>query len=204
MNDGILALIVQWCLLCLVWMGVFDTVLHRIHQPRSKVLAVIACYLLCSFSNWRLYALPLEISLSGSLLPLLTAGWMWSRLVTAKRHHVMALAITLTCLLVFAKKMLFLNPVLLWFEEASLFPVLVVLLLLVFTWNPGQQVFLLFFSLPVADLLYVVGNLGKIPVGVVGDRSIQDALWLSFALWGGVAACIVFVKKCWHVIVKPK
>lgn len=88
MNEGTIALLIQWSLLCLVWMGSFDAQLREMNMERRRVLAVLCAFLICSFVSWKLFFAPIQVSLSGTLLPLLQV-WSSTRASPKRREDCM-------------------------------------------------------------------------------------------------------------------
>lgn len=184
MNEGIAAMVVQWCLICLVWMGSFNRLLERLHLTQAKALAILAAFLLSSFSNWRMYFLPIEVSISGTLLPLFSSVWLWTCLIRRGQSSYFAAAvITLTSVLFCAKRLFIWDPILLFTDETLVLPLLLTLLVFLFARHAGEQVFLICFSVTLYDLSQALSLWGKgMPVSL-GSPFSQDVLWLSLFAW---------------------
>lgn len=183
MNDGVITLITQWCLLCLIWMGMFDRALGRIALTRSHGLAVVTLFLICSYANWQLYFLPVSINLSGAILPLLTAAWIWSALHPQHKGFVLLAALFTTFLLFATRKLFFWDPVLMIVDEPILLPLIMVgtLFLLAREWR--QQLVILFLSLPLADAVYMISSFQQWERCIIGGEYAQDLMWSILPLW---------------------
>ncbi|UFJ42802.1 hypothetical protein LOK74_10040 [Brevibacillus humidisoli] len=183
MNEGIIALILQWSILCLVWMGALDRTLHHVKLSRRSTLAGLAAFMLCSFADWRLYFLSVEINLSGTVLPLLLAGRVWRSIGRANRAYVLAAAALCLALLFFVRKVLFMDPVLLLIDEWLLVPGLLMLIMLLLTRHQADQLLIMLLAFPLSDALYTLSFLGYATELVIGAPAAQDLLWCSFAMW---------------------
>ncbi|WP_134683281.1 YphA family membrane protein [Brevibacillus migulae] len=195
MNDGVISLITQWCLLCLLWMGLFDRALQRIRVSRAVALAGLMLSLVCAYANWQLYFLPVSINVSGTLLPIMAAAWVWS-VLPAEGKHYCVLSVLFSVFLQFAaRKLFFWDPVLLIMDEHILLPLVLVCttFLLVREWQ--QQLVILLLSLPLADGLYVISNEAQWENGIVGGEYAQDLLWSVLSLW-------ILVAFAWSVMTK--
>jgi hypothetical protein len=186
MNDGIVAMIIQWCLLCFIWMGSLDLPLRKSGLSRSHGLAVLAGFLLSSFVSWRLFFLPLEISISGAVLPLLSAGWMYARLAIERRRYLLLSACFIAFLLFALRKMIFFDPVLLIADELLLLPALTVATVIALTRSVTLQLFILLVSLPLSDVFYMLSFFQQVGHCRIGSGYAQDLLWSSIALWASV------------------
>ena len=187
MNDGVISLITQWCLLCMIWMGLFDRALTGIRVSRAVALAGLMLSLVCAYANWQLYFLPVSVNVSGALLPVMAAAWIWS-VLPAQGKQYCVLSVLFTVFLQFAaRKLFFWDPVLLIVDEHILLPVVLVCanFLLVREWR--QQLVILLLSLPLADGLYVISNEAQWEEAIVGGEYAQDLLWSVLSLWTLVA-----------------
>ncbi len=207
MNDGTFAMILQWTLLVCVWMGLFDRELERIGLTRTSGLVVLTGFLVCSFADWKLYFLPVNVNLSGGILPFFLAGWMWMKLPSRGREYIIAACALTACVLLFIRKLLFWDPILMIFDEKLLVPVSSLLLTCFITRRLEQQWFLLLVSVPLADLLYVLSNLSVISRysadDVIGGAWAQDSFWMSVALWIGLVASWNLLKRMIRLAAKP-
>lgn len=201
MNDGVLTLITQWCLLCLVWMGLFDAALRRIRVRRAEALAVLTLFLVCSYASWQLYFLPVSVNVSGAILPVLAGAWIWSVLPPGQKRYCLLCTLFSVFLLFAARKLFFWDPVLLILDESLLLPPLLVstLFLLVRQWK--QQLAIVLFSLPLSDGLYMVSSLRQLEVCIIGGDYAQDLLWgvmivwlMAAVVWGALAKGIGFFR----------
>ncbi|WP_240470130.1 hypothetical protein [Brevibacillus laterosporus] len=110
MNDGTIAMIVEWTLLCVVWMGLTDRFLHQMGWKRSTALLILTAFLVTSYSEWRLFLLPVEVNVSGMLLPLLLGGTLWYHLKKKRRKYMITSSILLAFALILLRKLFFLGP----------------------------------------------------------------------------------------------
>ncbi|GAA4709196.1 hypothetical protein [Brevibacillus fulvus] len=187
MNDGVLSLVIQWCLLCLVWMGSLDQPLRRISLSRKQMLAIVTAILLCSMVSWRLYFLPISVNISGALLPLLAAGWLYYLLPERRRRYLLVASCFIAMLLYFLRKLLFGDPVLLLLEEVVMVPVAVNAIALVMTRNSLYQLFLVMLAMPLSDAFYTLSFLGRGENPEIGGGYAQDLLWSSLVFWAAAA-----------------
>ncbi|NGQ94593.1 hypothetical protein G3578_05285 [Brevibacillus sp. SYP-B805] len=188
MNDGIRTLILEWSLLWLLWMGILDRQLRGIHLTRTQALAVVSLYLLGSFTDWKLSFPPVAITVSGTILPLLTAAWIWTGLSGYKRGCSLAAAVFTVFALFAARKLLFWDPVLLLIDETLLLPLYLLALLFLLTRDWREQLFIVLIGLPLADALYMLSCLPQLKECVIGGGYAQDLLWTALPLWMAAAA----------------
>lgn len=194
MNEGIAAMVVQWCLICLVWMGSFNRLLASLRLTQAVTLAVLAACLLSAFSNWRMFFLPVEVSVSGTMLPLFFSGWLWVSLVRPGQSSYLAAAvITITSVLFLVKRLFIWDPILLFADEMLVFPLLLTLLVFLFARHAEEQVFLLFFSVTLFDFSHALSLWGKVTPFAIGSPFSQDVLWLSVFTWSLVWTIVVAV-----------
>lgn len=195
MNDGVVTLVIQWCFICLIWMGSLDRPLSRFSFSRRRALAVLSVCLVCSMVSWRLYFLPIEVNISGGILPLLLAGWMYAHLPEEKRRYLLISSFFLGFMLFFLRKILFWDPVLLVMDEMLLLPVVIVPAAIVVARNIVLQAFILLVSLPLSDTLFTLSQLGQAGSAKIGSEDAQDMLWVSLALW-------LLVISMWRLVEK--
>jgi hypothetical protein len=200
MNEGTLSMIIQWCFLCLIWMGSLDRPLFQAGIKRVSALTVLTLFLVCSFVSWKLYFLPVQVSISGALLPGLVAGWLYTGMSRGRRRLLLLAGLLTAVLLALFRMVLFRDPVLLVLDEPTLVAGVMLAALFTLTREIRQQLFLLFFVLPLADLLQVISFLPQMEFGDIGGEYAQDMLWASIALWGGAQAFLRVVRKGWGVI----
>lgn len=186
MNDGIVTMLIQWCLLCLIWMGNFDRALQRLGFTRRNALAALTVFFICTFVSWRLVFLPVQVNLSGALLPLLFAGWLYANLPQERRRYLVVIAFFLAFLFAFLRKLTVSDPVLLIADEVILFPLAAVTTIVTVSRNPVVQLFMIMVSLPVADALFATSFLHRADLAQLGSDYAQDLLWCTLALWGTV------------------
>jgi hypothetical protein len=188
MNDGIRTLILEWCLLWLLWMGILDRPLRSIDLTRIQALALVSLFLLGSFANWKLSFLPVDVNVSGTILPLLTAAWIWTGLSKNKRGYSMLAAVFTVFALFAVRKLLFWDPVLLLLDETLLLPLFLVGLLFLLSRDWREQLFIVLIGLPLADALYMLSCLPQLEECVIGGGYAQDLLWTTLPLWMTAAA----------------
>ncbi|MGO0060986.1 YphA family membrane protein [Brevibacillus fluminis] len=195
MNEGIAAMVVQWCLICLVWMGSYNRLLARFRLTQATTLAVLAACLLSSFSNWRMYVLPIEVSVSGTIVPVMISAWMWTCLVRpGQASYLAAAVITMTSVLFCIKRLFIWDPVLMFADETVILPLLLTVLVFLFARHAEEQVFLLFFSVTLFDISHSLSLWGKVTPFAIGSPFCQDVLWLSVLTWSlawSVVAAII-------------
>ena len=184
MKEGIVALLLQWSSLCLVWMGALDKMLAQVKLSRRKALAALTAFLVCSVADWRVAFLPVELHWGGAVLPLLFAGVVWLAIRRGSRLYVLAAAGFSLAILFFVRKLLFWDPVLMVVDERLLVPALLVLLVLLLTRSLPEQLLVMLVAFPLSDALYTLSFSGYGAELVIGAPAAQDLLWVSLALWG--------------------
>lgn len=198
MNDGIIAMIVQWILLICLWMGLFDRQMNRLGLSNSTALAGLTAFLVCSFTDWKFYFLPVYVNVSGGILPFLLSGWFWMKLPAKGKEYTLAASVLMACVLLLMRKLLFWDPVLLIVNEEVLIPVIVLVLVFLITRRMEQQWFVLIVSLPLSDLFYVISNLqalSRYSSAVIGSPEAQDRMWISIACWVFVLMVLAMCKQ---------
>lgn len=196
MNDGIAAMVVQWCLICFVWMGSLNRLLSRLHVSQAQALACLAACLLCAFSNWRMYVLPVEISVSGLLLPISFSAWLWVRMIRpSQARYLMAALITLTSVLYLVRRLFIWDPLLMVMEDTLLLPLLLNGLIFLLCRRVKEQAFLLFMSVPLFDAAHALSLWGKMSPFPLGSPFSQDVLWLSLFVWSIVWSFILMLGR---------
>ncbi|MDN9008856.1 YphA family membrane protein [Brevibacillus laterosporus] len=195
MNDGTIAMIVEWTLLCMVWMGLTDRFLHQMGWKRSTALLILTVFLATSYSEWRLFLLPVEVNVSGMLLPLLLGGTLWYHLKKKRRKYMITSAILLAFALFLLRKLFFWDPVLLFIDEVMILPVLCVILCFIVTRYAIYHWFLLCVAFPLSDALYQASFLSLTERCIIGGEYQQDLFWTAFALWSGCYLVIQFLQK---------
>ncbi|MEJ8544890.1 YphA family membrane protein [Brevibacillus borstelensis] len=189
MNDGTLAILTQWCFLCLIWMGVFDGALHRWGIKRAGALAVVTLFLVCTFVNWRLYVFPaISVSISGAILPFLCAGWLYSRQQNGPKRMYVIIGAGVGTVLFWFRWLLFTDPILAIWDVRWMLPVCAVFAALTVSRSGVTQMFLLLLSLSLSDLLYSLYEWKLTGSCLVGNEYAHDLLWSAFSLWGVCAA----------------
>lgn len=184
MKEGIVALILQWSLFCLVWMGALDRVLAQVTLSRRMTLAGLAVFLVFTFADWRLPLMPLAFTLSGAVMPLVLAGVIWPRGGHSSHTYVLAAAGLAMAIVFFLRKLLFWDPVLMIVDERLLVPLLLVTTVLLLTRRLHEQLLILLLALPLADALYILSFSSYGAALVIGGAAAQDLLWAAVALWG--------------------
>jgi hypothetical protein len=195
MNEGTLSLLIQWCLLCLLWMGSFDRPLLEMGTSRSVALSAMGLVLVCSFVNWSLYFLPVQVSISGWLLPVLYAGWLYGRLAGRRRRLVLIAAVVTGFLLFCLRLLFFYDPVLLVMDETVMIPLTALCALLALSRDATQQLFLLFVAFPLSDTLFSLRFLPEMERCEFGGEYARDLLWSTVSLWCLQRAALELVKK---------
>ncbi|MBG9797450.1 hypothetical protein O0555_02405 [Brevibacillus laterosporus] len=195
MNDGTMAMIVEWTLLCVVWMGLTDRFLHHMGWKRSTALMVLTAFLITSYSEWRLFILPVEVNVSGMLLPLLIGGGLWYHLKKKRRKYMMTSAILMAFALILLRKLFFWDPVLLFIDEVMILPVLCVILCFIVTRHATYHWFLLCVAFPISDAFYQASFLSLTERCVIGGEYQQDLFWASFTLLSGCYLVIQLLQK---------
>lgn len=195
MNEGTLAILIQWCLLCLAWMGSLDRLLRELGVSRKRMLAVITAFLLCSFVSWELFVAPVQVRVSGTILPLLACGWLYGQLPRERRRlHI--LTATLIALLLFWFRFLFYtDPVLLFGDERVIVPAAAIVSIMMIGRHGAAQLFQLLFSFSMADLFHTFYFWKLSGTCVLGDAYAQDLMWSGVTLW-------VLVRSIWLTILR--
>jgi len=202
MNDGILAIIIQWCLLCVIWMGVLDRPLRRLGLHRTSGLALVTVSLVCAFVHWQVYFFPVEINISGFLFPLLLAAWSWQFVSFRQKIFILLAASLTTVLLFFVRKLLFKDPVLLIFDELAMYPVLTVVIFHFLSRNLVCHWFLLLVAVPLSDALFSLSFLEQTKRSVIGGEYQQDLFWLTVMVWGVVSTVWLAAANVFHLLGK--
>lgn len=184
MNEGTIALLSQWSLLCLVWMGSIDAQLLEMRISPKRVLAVICSFLICTFVSWKLYFAPIEVSLSGTLLPLLTGAWLYYARMQQLRRRLHVLGACATAILLFWLQWLFFtDPILMFWDERIIIPVAAILSILAMSRQSVAQLFQVIVSLTLADVLYSLFVWKLSGTCQLGGEYAQDMLWSTVSLW---------------------
>lgn len=183
MNEGTLAILSQWTLLCLVWMGSMDAQLQEWGISPKRVLAAICSFLICTFVSWKLYFAPIEVSLSGTLLPLLASAWLYARLPRMRRRLYVLGACATAVLLFWLRWLFFTDPVLLFWDERVIVPAVGVLSITAMSRHGLAQLFQAMVSLPLADALYSLFIWRLSGSCQLGSEYAQDLLWSAVSLW---------------------
>jgi hypothetical protein len=192
MNEGTLAILIQWCLLCLVWMGSLDLLLRELKVSRKHVLAVLTVFLLSSFVVWPLSFAPVEISLTGTILPLILCGWLYRRLPhTRRRFHLLA-TVMIAWLLFWLRWAFFTDPIMLFWDEGVIIPVVALITVMIGNRQGMPQLFSLLFSVVLSDAIHALYFTRLSGTCVLGDGFAQDLIWSSFSLW-----CVLRVIWLW-------
>ena len=195
MNEGTLAMLIQWCMLCLVWMGSFDRLLRETGVSRKYLLAVITVFLVCSFASWKLSFAPVHISLAGTLLPLVSCGWLYTFLPPKKRRFHLLASIAMAWLLFWLRWVFFSDPVLLFSDERVLLPAAAVIMVLSVNRSTLQQLFSLLFSLEIAEVIHGFYFWKWSGSCVLGGEYAQDLLWSGLSLWSLLRLVWIAVKR---------
>lgn len=190
MNEGTIALLIQWSLLCLVWMGSMDAQLQEIGLQRKPVLAFIGSFLIGTFVSWKLYVAPVEVSLSGMLLPFAASVCLYTRLQQRRRLYLLGACAT-AILLFWLRWLFFTDPILLLWDEQLILPAAAILSILAMSRHLGAQLFQVMVSLPLADALYSLFMWKQSGTCRLGDDFSQDLLWSTVSL-GTVASVVRF------------
>ncbi|WP_289136122.1 hypothetical protein [uncultured Brevibacillus sp.] len=177
MNEGTIAMLYQWSLLCLVWMGSYDTLLRELRIQRRRLLAVLAVFLVCSFVSWKLYFAPVQVSLSGTILPFFASIVLYTRLRKEKRRLHLLGAMATAVLLVWLRWLFFTDPILLFWDERMIVSMLAVAATLVMSRQSVAQLFQLLFALTFADVLHAFYFLKLSGSCELGSDYAQDLLW---------------------------
>jgi hypothetical protein len=195
MNEGTLAILIQWCFLCLVWMGSFDRPLKRWGVSRAGTLAVLAAFLACSFVSWQITFLPVQVSLSGAILPLLCGGWLYGRLAKEKRRLYLLAGAAAGLALFWLRWLFFTDPVLQVWDEAVLLPTAAVLAVFAIARRGLARLYLLAVSLPGADVLYALYVWKLSGTCEIGGGYAQDLLWSAVSLWSLTGSTLAAVRR---------
>ncbi|GED66646.1 hypothetical protein BRE01_03480 [Brevibacillus reuszeri] len=186
MNEGTIAILFQWSLLCLVWMGSYDTLLREVRIQRRNMLAVLAAFLVCSFVSWKLYFAPVHVSLSGTILPLLVSVVLYTRLGKERRRLHLLGAMATAILLVWLRWLFFTDPILLFWDERIIVPVIAVIATFAMCRQSAAQLFQLIFALTATDILHTFYFWKLSGACVLGTDFAQDFLWSGIMLLGVV------------------
>jgi len=191
MNEGTIAILSQWSLLCLAWMGSMDAQLQELGIAPKRMLAVICSFLLCTFVSWKLYFAPIEVSLSGTVLPLIYSACLYARLHQPRRRLYLVGACATAVLLFWLRWLFFSDPILLFWDERVIVPAVGILSILAISRHGGAQLFQVMFSLPLADALYSLFEWKLSGSCRFGDDFAQDLLWSTISLWS-IASVVRF------------
>ncbi|WP_019122476.1 YphA family membrane protein [Brevibacillus massiliensis] len=195
MNDGVLSIVLQWSLICVVWMGSLDRQLHRLHLSRRSALFILTVTLICAFTSWRLYFFPVDVNVGGAIIPLLLSCWSWLHLPKQGKTFLILAAFLFACALYFARLFAFRDPVLLVWDEKLLLPVLLITVLVFLTRNWQVQWFIILVALPLADAFYTLNFLDKGAESQIGGAKTQDLLWCTICLWTALMSLYSTLQK---------
>lgn len=200
MNEGTLAVLIQWCFLCLVWMGLYDRELTRWGMSRPSALAVVAAFLVCSFVSWKLSFLPsVQVYISGFLLPFLCAGWLYSRIPGRRKRLYLVIGGCMGTLLFWFRWLLFTDPILAFWDVRWMLPACAFFAALTVSRSALIQLFLLLFALPISDLLYTVYEWRLAGFGQIGNEYAQDLLWSALSLSAVCAAVLTLIRRLFRL-----
>lgn len=202
MNDGTVALLIQWCFLCLVWMGNLDQSLHALGFSRRSGIALLCAYLVCSFAEWKLYVLPVYVYVGGVILPVLTAGWLWLRLTQRQKLYAMSGAVLYTVLFYLVQKLVMADPVLLIWDRHVMLPLLYVLCIQFSSRDRVVQWFILLLSVPLSDVFLSLQEMTYRYQATLGGAEEQDMFWTTTAIWAtlnGLWAWGMKLRPSWEV-----
>ena len=191
MNEGTVAMLIQWCTLCLVWMGSLDRLARALGMSRRRLLAVIAGFLLSSFANWTLAFAPVTVSVSGTLLPLLACAWLYGHLPYDKRRICLVAAGIVASFLFWLRWLFFNDPVLLVWDERVLLPAAAVILVMMVGRNPLPQLFALLLSQVLSDAIHAFFFWRWAKTCQLGSPYAQDLLWSGLSYW--MLVCLVWL-----------
>ncbi|WJQ84029.1 YphA family membrane protein [Brevibacillus brevis] len=187
MNEGTVAILIQWSLLCLVWMGSFDLQLRTMKMERRRVLAVISAFLICTFVSWEIYFAPIQVSLSGTILPLIASIVLYTKLMSKIRRLYLLSALATALLLFWLRWLFFTDPILLFWDERIIVPAVGVSTILLMSRTHLGQLFQLTLSLPLADAIHSLYFWKLSGSCQWGSEYAQDLLWSSLSLWALVS-----------------
>ncbi|WP_456151385.1 YphA family membrane protein [Brevibacillus ruminantium] len=188
MNEGTLTVLIQWCFLCLIWMGVYDRVLDRWGIRRAEALAVVTVFLICAFVSWKIAFLPsVRVHISGMILPFLCAGWLYAKQRQSRKRFMVILGGCLGVALFWFRWLLFTDPVLAIWDESWMLPVVAFLAVLTISRSGLTQLFLLLYSLTLGEVLYALFEWRFSGSCLIGGEYAQDLLWSTLSLWSLLA-----------------
>ncbi|GEB32698.1 MULTISPECIES: YphA family membrane protein [Brevibacillus] len=187
MNEGTIALLIQWSLLCLVWMGSFDAQLREMNMERRRVLAVLCAFLICSFVSWKLFFAPIQVSLSGTLLPLFASVVLYTRLPKATRRLYVVGALGISVMVFWLRWLFFTDPILLFWDERVIVPGISVAVAFSISKLNAARLFALMLALPMADALHTLYFWQASGTCSLGTDYAQDLLWSGISLLGLVS-----------------
>ncbi|MGG4446005.1 YphA family membrane protein [Brevibacillus porteri] len=190
MNEGTVAILIQWSLLCLVWMGSFDLQLQNMKMERRRVLAVISAFLICTFVNWEIYFAPIQVSLSGTILPLIASIVLYTKLMSKIRRLYLLSALATALLLFWLRWLFFTDPILLFWDERIIVPAVGVSTIFLMSRTNLGQLFQLTLAMPLADAIHSLYFWKLSGSCQWGSEYAQDLLWSGISLWALV--CIVW------------
>ncbi|KMZ41230.1 MULTISPECIES: hypothetical protein [Bacillales] len=187
MNEGTVAILIQWSLLCLVWMGSLDLQLRNMKMERRRVLAVISAFLICTFVSWKIYFAPIQVSLSGTVLPLIASIVLYTKLMSKIRRLYLLSALATALLLFWLRWLFFTDPILLFWDERIIVPAVGVSTIFLMSRTHLGQLFQLMLSLPLADAIHSLYFWKLSGSCQWGSEYAQDLLWSSLSLWALVS-----------------
>ncbi|ATF12994.1 hypothetical protein HPY28_03090 [Brevibacillus sp. HB1.2] len=187
MNEGTVAILIQWSLLCLVWMGSFDLQLQNMKMERRRVLAVISAFLICTFVNWEIYFAPIQVSLSGTILPLIASIVLYTKLMSKIRRLYLLSALATALLLFWLRWLFFTDPILLFWDERIIVPAVGVSTIFLMSRTNLGQLFQLTLAMPLADAIHSLYFWKLSGSCQWGSEYAQDLLWSGISLWALVS-----------------
>ncbi|MCG5249992.1 YphA family membrane protein [Brevibacillus agri] len=195
MNEGTIAILIQWSLLCLVWMGSFDSQLREMGMERRRVLAVLCAFLICSFVSWTLFFAPIQVSLSGTLLPFFASAIFYARLPKAGRRLYVLGATGVAVMVFWLRWLFFSDPILLIWDERVIVPGISVAIALATSRLMAVRLFLLMLALPLADALYALYFWRASGACSLGTDYAQDLLWSGISLLGLISMLWTAIRR---------
>lgn len=195
MNEGTIAVLIQWSMLCFVWMGSFDSQLRDMKMERKRVLAAITVFLVCSFVSWEIYFAPIQVSLSGTILPLIASAVLYIKLMPGIRRLYLLSAMATAILLFWLRWLFFTDPILLIWDERVLVPAVGVITIFLMSRTARGQLFQLMLAMPLADAIHSLFFWKASGSCHLGTEFAQDLMWSGVSLWALVSFTWSLIRK---------
>jgi hypothetical protein len=178
MNPGYISLIATWFTLLFIWLGWMDPFFRKYGISKAFTVGLLFVLLLGMHIE-----IPFEygnISFLGFSIPLIFGSLLWLRQTDRYRLHLLTASFLVGTSLFFLQLLIRVDPILMIVDEKYMLATLVLVLIVLTTKSPIQQLILLSFSFAINDLLLQTYLLDKTGMVFLGSPEWRDIWWVSF------------------------